>query len=84
MVMFKPSQSHSGGVIVKPYMQAILRKNCNFLLERKKTKPILRLGSLWQPSYNYYKSQIVFDFRVSLGLQVFFAVPVLNRREDLS
>ena len=45
MAMFMPSQSHSGGVIVKPYIQATVRKNCNFSLEKtgKTCNPILRL-----------------------------------------
>ena len=43
--MLKPSQSHSGGVI--------LRKNCSRIAHwKKKTNPILRLSSPWQPS-NY-------------------------------
>ena len=43
MAMLKPSQSHSGGVIVKPSTGNIAQK---------KNNPILRLGSPWQPS-NY-------------------------------
>ena len=57
MVMFTPSQSDSGGVIVKPYTGNIAQE-LQFLTggkkkkKKKKTKPILRLGSPWQPS-NY-------------------------------
>ena len=51
MAMFKPSQSHSGGIIVKPYTGNIAQE-LQFLSgeDRKKNNPILRLGSLWQPS----------------------------------
>ena len=49
MVMFTPSQSHSGGVIGKPYTGNIAQE-LQFLTGGKKTKPILRLGSPWQPS----------------------------------
>ena len=40
MAMFKPSQSHSGGITVKPYIAQELQ----FLTGEKKTKPILRLN----------------------------------------
>ena len=49
MVMFTPSQSHSGDVIVKPYTGNIAQE-LQFLTGEKKTNLILRLGSLWQPS----------------------------------
>ena len=54
MVMFTPSQSHSGGVIVKPYTGNIAQEYRTEEPEekKKKTKPILRLGSPWQPSKN--------------------------------
>ena len=48
MVMLKPSQSHSGGVIVLYNIAQELQ----FLTGEKKTNPILGLGSPWQPS-NY-------------------------------
>ena len=51
MTMLKPSQSHSGGVIVKPYTGNIAQE-LQFLSgeDRKKNQPHLRLGSPWQPS----------------------------------
>ena len=52
MAMLKPSQSHSGGVIVKPYTGNIAQE-LQFLSgedRKKKTNAILRLGSPWQPS----------------------------------
>ena len=49
MVMFMPSQSHSGGVTVKPYTGNIAQE-FQFLTGEKKTNPILRLGGPWQPS----------------------------------
>ena len=54
MAMLKPSQSHSGGVIVKPYTGNIAQE-LQFLSgedRKKKNNPILRLGSPWQPSKN--------------------------------
>ena len=48
MAMFKPSQSHSGGVIVNPYTGNIAQE-LQFL-QNKKNQPHLRLGSPWQPS----------------------------------
>ena len=66
MVMFTPSQSHSGGVIVKPYTGDIAQE-LQFLTggkkkkkKTKKTKPILRLGSPWQPSNNSLTNDCVF------------------------
>ena len=49
MAMFKPSQSHSGDVIVKPYTSNIAQE-LQFLTGEKKNNPISRLGSPWQPS----------------------------------
>ena len=43
MVMFTPSQSHSGGVIVKPRTGNIAQE-LQFLTGQKKPNPILRLG----------------------------------------
>ena len=58
MAIPKPSQSYSGGVIVKPYTGNIAQELQFLTGEKKKTKkknkkktnPILRLGSPWQPS----------------------------------
>ena len=52
MAMLKPSQSYSGGVTVKPYIGNIAQE-LQFLTgekKKKKTNPVLRLGSPWQPS----------------------------------
>ena len=52
MAMLKPSQSYSGGFIVDPYTGNIAQE-MQFLSgedRKKKTNPILRLGSPWQPS----------------------------------
>ena len=49
MAMLRPSQSYSDGVIVKPYTGNIAQE-LQFLTAGKKTNPILRLGSPWQPS----------------------------------
>ena len=50
MAMFEPSQSHSGGVIVKPYTGNIAQELQFLTGDKKKTNPILRLGSPWQSS----------------------------------
>ena len=50
MAMLKPIQSYSGGVIVKPYTGNIAQELQLLTGEKKKTNPILRLGSPWQPS----------------------------------
>ena len=51
MEMLKPSQSHTVGVIVKPCYTGNIAQELQFLTgEKKKTEPILRLGSPWQPS----------------------------------
>ena len=50
MEMLKPSQSHTVGVTVKPYTGNIAQELQFLTGEKKKTKPILRLGSPWQPS----------------------------------
>ena len=55
MAMLKPSQSHSGGVTVKPYTGNIAQELQFLTGEKKKkkkknTNPIFRLGSPWQPS----------------------------------
>ena len=47
MAMLKPSQSHSGGVIVNPYTGNIAQE-LQFLTGETKTNPILNLGSPWQ------------------------------------
>ena len=66
MAMLKPSQSHSGGVIVKPYTGNIAQE-LQFLFgedRKKKTNPILRLSSPWQPSNERLTSKIcLFDFK---------------------
>ena len=51
MAMFKPSQSHSDGVIVKPYTGNIAQE-FQFLTEktRNKNNTILRLDCHRQPS----------------------------------
>ena len=53
MAMPKPSQSHTVGVIVKPYTGNIAQE-LQFLTgekkKKKKTKPILRLDCHRQPS----------------------------------
>ena len=49
MAMFMPSQSHSGGVIVKPYTGNITQE-LEFLSGEKINNLILRLGSPWHPS----------------------------------
>ena len=53
MAMFKPSHSHSGGLIVKPYTGNIAQE-LQFLTEKtgKKNKPILRLDCHREPSNN--------------------------------
>ena len=56
MAMPKPSQSHSGGVIVKPYTGNIAQELQFLTGEKKKKKPILRLDCHRQPS-NYYQPQ---------------------------
>ena len=68
MEMLKPSQSHTVGVIVKPYTGNIAQE-LQFLTEKKKkkkkkTKPILRLGSPWQPSNN--RISLIFAETISL------------------
>ena len=50
MVMFTPSQSHSGGVTVKPYTGNIAQELQFLTGGKKKKETILRLGSPWQPS----------------------------------
>ena len=50
MAMLKPSQSYSGGVIVKRYTGNIAQELQFLTGEKKKAYPILRLGSPWQPS----------------------------------
>ena len=51
MAMVKPSQSHSGGAIVKPYTGNVAQE-LQFLTEKtgKKNNPILRLDCHRQPS----------------------------------
>ena len=50
MAIPKPIQSYSGGVIVKPCTGNIAQELQFLTGEKKKTNPILRLGSPWQPS----------------------------------
>ena len=60
MAMFKPSQSHSGGVTVKPYTGNI-EQELQFLTEKtvKTTNPILRLDCRRQPSNNPHDGKSV-------------------------
>ena len=59
MAMLKPIQSYSGGVIVKPYTGNIAQELQFRTGEKKKTNPILRLGSPWQPSNKRKKEKVV-------------------------
>ena len=62
MAMFKPSQSHSGGVTVNPYTGNIAQE-LQLLTEKtgkKKPNPILRVDCHRQPSYNL---RVVFGTR---------------------
>ena len=52
MAILKPSQSYSGGGFVDPY-RGNIAQDLQFLSgedRKKKTNPIFRLGSPWQPS----------------------------------
>ena len=54
MVMLMPSQSHSGGAIVNPYIGNVAQELQFLSGEYKKKKPTPFLGWVWQPSNKYH------------------------------
>ena len=81
MAMPKPSQSHSGGVIVKPYTGNIAQE-LQFLTgeKKKKTKPILRLDCHRQPSNNNGSRILVSSFYYSFPVNLRASVRIIKRR----
>ena len=87
--MFTPSQSHSGGVTVKPYTGNIaqelqfLTRGKNKKKKRKKTDPILRLGCPWQPSKNI-SSHIYTNHSVRATAINLWVISLLTNREIMA